>query len=78
MRNNDLWEELNQIPDPLINYDNDTDLGLEVLQALEWQLSGTETSKYSSTWVDTYVEPTGKYAKKVYSDGFVEFYELAT
>jgi hypothetical protein len=73
----EIWEELNQLPEPLIEYDNDTDLDLETLMAMEWQHCGAETSKFSSTWADNYIEPTGKYAKKVFSDGFVEFYELA-
>jgi hypothetical protein len=73
----EIWEELNQLPEPLIEYDNDTDLDLETLMTMEWQHCGAETSKFSSTWADNYIEPTGKYAKKVFSDGFVEFYELA-
>ena len=73
----DLWEELNKISDTPIEYDNDTDLDLEILLSLDWQLHSTEKSSYSTTWADTYVEPTGKYAKKVFNDGFVEFYELA-
>lgn len=77
MKSLDLWEELNQLPDPLIEYDNDTDLALEILLSLDWQLQNTERSSYSTVWADTYVEPTGKYAKKVFNDGFVEFYELA-
>jgi hypothetical protein len=77
MENKVIWEELNSIPEPLTDYTNDTDLSIEILMKMAWQLSGTERSKYSTSWVDTYVEPTGKYAKKVFSDGFVEFYELA-
>jgi hypothetical protein len=73
----DLWEELNKISDTPIEYDNDTDLDLEILLSLDWQLQSTERSGYSTVWADTYVEPTGKYAKKVFNDGFVEFYELA-
>lgn len=75
--NNELWEELNKIPDPLIDYDNDTDLELETLLKMEWQIQGTELSKYSSASADTYVDASGRYAKKVFNDGFVEFYELA-
>jgi hypothetical protein len=77
MPNTEIWDALNDIPDPLIEYDNDTDLDLETLQAMEWTLSGTEKSGYSAAWVDTYTEPTGAYAMKVFNDGFVEFYELA-
>ena len=73
----DLQEELNKISETLTEYDNDTDLDLETLLNMEWQHCGAETSKFSSTWADNYIEPTGKYAKKVFSDGFVEFYELA-
>ena len=73
----DLWEELNKISETPTEYDNDTDLDLETLLNMEWQYCGAETSKFSSTWADNYIEPTGKYAKKVFSDGFVEFYELA-
>jgi hypothetical protein len=77
MASKDLWEELNIIPDPLIEYSNDTELSVEVLQQLDWTLSGTEKSGYSSTWADTYTEPTGKFAMKVFNDGYVEFYEIA-
>lgn len=77
MPNTDIWEDLNDIPDPLIDYENDTELDLATLQSMEWQLSGTEKSNYSSAWVDTYVEPTGLYAMKVFNDGFVSFYEVA-
>lgn len=77
MMSSDLWEELNKISDTPTEYDNDTDLDLETLLNMEWQHCGAETSKFSSTYADNYIEPTGKYAKKVFSDGFVEFYELA-
>ena len=77
MENNVIWEELNKIPEPLTDYDNDTDLDLETLMSIDWQFCGSETSKFSGTWADNYTEPTGKYAKKVFNDGFVEFYELA-
>ena len=77
MENKFLWEELNSIPEPPLDYDNDTDLDLETLMAMDWQLCGSETSKFSSTWADNYIEPSGRYAKKIFSDGFVEFYELA-
>lgn len=70
-------EELFDIPIPPIEYDNDTELELETLLRLDWKLQGTETSNYSGAWVETYVEPTNRWAKRVYSDGFVEFYELA-
>jgi hypothetical protein len=77
MRSLDLWEELNQLPEPLIEYDNDTELSLGELLDMQWTETQTEKSNYSSMTATTFVEPSGKYAKKVYSDGFVEFYELA-
>ena len=77
MISTNLWEELNSIPEPPLDYDNDTDLDLETLMAMDWQLCGSETSKFSSTWADNFIEPSGRYAKKIFSDGFVEFYELA-
>ena len=52
----DLWEELNKISDTPTEYDNDTDLDLETLLNMEWQHCGAETSKFSSTWADNYIE----------------------
>lgn len=70
-------EEFFEVLIPPTEYANDTELELETLLRLDWQLHDTETSSYSGTWAETYLEPTGRWVKKVYSDGFVDFYELA-
>ncbi len=72
----DTWERLNEL-EPIIDYDNDTDLDLGTLLDMDWTYQQEEGSNFSTTTATTYVEPSGKYAKKVYSDGYVEFYELA-
>ena len=75
--NTETWTNLNEIPEPLIDYENDTDLEVEMLQSMDWKFVGTERSNYSAETADTYLDSTETYAKKVYSDGFVSFYELA-
>ena len=71
-----VFNELNKMDTP-IEYENDTDLELEELLNMTWKLAGTEESKYSRMVATTYIDETGTYAKKVFSDGFVEFYEIA-
>lgn len=73
----ETWTNLNEIPNPLMDYENDTDLEVEMLQSLDWKFIGTETSDYSIETADTYLDSTETYAMKVYRDGFVSFYELA-
>ena len=74
--NVDTWDRLNSLDAP-IDYENDTDLSLGELLDMTWTVCQTESSNYSSLTATTYTEPSGKYAKKVFSDGYVEFYEIA-
>ena len=71
----DVWEELNSIDMPDIC--NDTELSIEELEQIDWIETTTENSKYSSLSATTYQDPTGAFAKKVFSDGFIEYYEIA-
>lgn len=74
----ETWSVLNKINENIpYEYDNDTELSLEELEAIEWQRVSSETSKFSSMMATTYVNPEETIAKKVFSDGFVEYYELA-
>lgn len=72
----DVWDRLKSLDTPT-EYENDTNLGIGELLDMAWTKSSVECSEYSTLTATTYAEPSGKYAKKVFSDGFVEFYELA-
>ena len=56
--------------------DNDTDLTIEELLNMFWTTHSIEVSNYSTHSATTYREPSGKYVKKVWNDGYTEFYEL--
>ena len=72
------WDTLNKINENIVyEYHNETELSLEELEAIEWRRVGMETSKFSSMTATNYVNPEETIAKKVFSDGYVEYYELA-
>jgi hypothetical protein len=74
----ETWNLLNKVNENVVyEYHNDTELSLEELEAISWQRVGVETSKFSSTTATTYVNPEETLAKKVFNDGYVEYYELA-
>ena len=74
----ETWNALNKINENIpYEYDNDTELSLEELEQINWTKTGGESSKFSSMMATTYVNPEETMAKKVFSDGFVEYYEIA-
>jgi hypothetical protein len=74
----ETWNALNKINENIpYEYDNDTELSLEELEQINWIKTGGESSKFSSLTATTYVNPEETIAKKVFSDGFVEYYEIA-
>jgi hypothetical protein len=74
----ETWDTLNKINENIVyEYHNETEFSLEELEAIEWQRVSSETSKFSSMAATTYVNPEETIAKKVFSDGYVEYYELA-
>lgn len=74
----DIWEELNNLEWPNASQvDNSTDFSIEELEQMTWIEAGTEESDYSTITATTYTSADGSLAKKVFSDGFVEYYEVA-
>ena len=74
----ETWDMLNKINENVAyEYYNETELSLEELEAIEWRRACSETSKFSSLMATTYTNPEETIAKKVFSDGYVEYYELA-
>ena len=61
----------------MVEVANDTDLSIEELEKIEWQRTGIESSKFSGMTATTYINPEETIAKKVFSDGYTEYYCLA-
>lgn len=70
---NDGFEKLVEMAE----IDNDTDLSIEELEQIEWRRTGEEDSQYSIMTATTYVNPDETIAKKVFSDGYTEYYYIA-
>jgi hypothetical protein len=70
---NDGFEKLVEMAE----VDNDTDLSIEELEQIEWRRTGEEDSQYSIMTATTYVNPEETIAKKVFSDGYTEYYYIA-
>ena len=70
---NDGFEKLVEMAE----VDNDTDLSIEELEQIEWRCTGEEDSQYSIMTATTYVNPEETIAKKVFSDGYIEYYYIA-
>ena len=70
---NDGFEKLVEMAE----VDNDTDLSIEELEQIEWRCTGEEDSQYSIMTATTYVNPEETIAKKVFSDGYTEYYYIA-
>lgn len=58
----------------LIN--NDTPYTRKQLNDMQWNKVQEETSNYSVLTATTYVNTENTIAKKIYSDGFIEYYEI--
>lgn len=67
---NDGFEKLVEMAE----VDNDTDLSIEELEQIEWRRTGEEDSQYSIMTATTYVNPEETIVKKVFSDGYIEYY----
>lgn len=59
-----------------ISIDNDTPYTRKQLNDMQWHKVQEETSNYSVLTATTYVNAENTIAKKIYSDGFIEYYEL--
>ena len=70
---NDGFEKLVEMAE----VDNDTDLTFEELNEINWTEYETETSDFSTITATTYLSPDGAIAKKVFSDGYTEYYYVA-
>ena len=70
---NDGFEKLVEMAE----IDNDTDLSIEELEQIDWRRTGEEDSQYSIMTATTYVNPEETIAKKVFSDGYTEYYYIA-
>jgi hypothetical protein len=70
---NDGFEKLVEMTE----VDNDTDLSMEELNAISWVEHKTETSDFSTMTATTYLNSDGTIAKKVFSDGYTEYYYTA-
>ena len=70
---NDGFEKLVEMAE----VDNDTDLSIEELEQIEWRRTGEEDSQYSIMTATTYVNSEETIAKKVFSDGYTEYYYIA-
>ena len=70
---NDGFEKLVEMAE----VDNDTDLSIEELEQIDWRRTGEEDSQYSIMTATTYVNPEETIAKKVFSDGYTEYYYIA-
>lgn len=55
---------------------NDTPYTQKQLNAMQWHKVQEETSNYSTLTAITYINTENTIAKKIYSDGFIEYYEL--
>ena len=53
---------------------NETDLDLWELSNLDWKEVGTEQSNYSIMTATTYLNEDESIAKKIFSDGYIEYY----
>lgn len=74
----ETWNKLAELNENAIyDYENDTDLTLEELESIDWIKVGGESSKFSGLTAITYTNKEETLAKKVFSDGFVEYYEIA-
>lgn len=67
---NDGFEKLITLPEIY----NDTELSLDELNEIDWEEAGTEQSKYSAMTATSYVNSDRTIVKKVYSDGYIEYY----
>ena len=56
--------------------DNDTSYTRKQLNDMQWHKVQEEISNYSVLTARTYVNTENTIAKKIYSDGFIEYYEL--
>lgn len=56
--------------------DNDTSFTTKQLNCMQWHKVQDETSVYSTITAITYVNTENTIAKKIYSDGFIEYYEI--
>ncbi len=70
---NDGFEKPVEMPEVC----NETDLELWELNDLEWKEVGTEQSDYSVMTATTYLNSDESIAKKVFSDGYTEYYYTA-
>lgn len=70
---NDGFEKLVEMPE----VNNDTDLSIEDLNAISWIEHKMEASDFSIMTATTYLNPDGTIAKKVFSDGYTEYYYIA-
>ena len=59
-----------------ISINNDTPYTRKQLNGMQWHKIQEETSNYSVLTAITYVNAENTIAKKIYSDGFIEYYEI--
>ena len=59
-----------------ISINNDTPYTRKQLNNMQWRKVQEETSNYSILTATTYVNAENTIAKKIYNDGFIEYYEI--
>jgi hypothetical protein len=67
---NDGFEKLVKLPEIY----NDTELSLDELNEIDWEEVGTEQANYSIMTATSYVNSDLTIVKKVFSDGYTEYY----
>jgi hypothetical protein len=56
--------------------DNDTPYTRKQLNNMQWHKVQEEASNYSIVTAITYINAENTIAKKIYNDGFIEYYEI--
>lgn len=59
-----------------IAIDNDTQYTRKQLNDMQWHKVQEEASNYSIVTAITYINAENTIAKKIYNDGFIEYYEI--
>lgn len=59
-----------------ISINNDTPYTREQLNNMQWHKVQEEASNYSIVTAITYINAENTIAKKIYNDGFIEYYEI--